>query len=411
MAAVLLLWPSGMPTQTLRFWLTLLVFPSGLAAVIVMQRYSHFEAQVLDARIHNEVCREYTEELFDFARRPLVLIGAAFRFSEASEINDLAPGAVQDRSLSLPALLPATSQGQLIKAPQLTLSDPELHFAAEQALLAEAVEGISMDQLIRQHASLAWLFAQLQDSLAEEISQLPAGLPLVIQLRISSALRASVIQALWQKNWMLRSMRQARLELPMDDADSSLMEMDNWLDQVHDKAQQCARLMVAVHLHAAVNDLPPSGSAEAGVALLLLPELVAERFDVTGIANLHRPVRGDADQHDAALEHALEFAGIDAGAIGAIWQTGVAPESSGKFLLAASQMGLTMLSGDLDDAIGNTGIATPWLAIACAIHMPSVAAHLILAGHVNQDTRPTQADHAVLLFPSAPPSTVDEGSS
>jgi len=46
---VLFVWPKGEPTQTPWFWTCVTVYPYGVAAFVVLRRYSFYEGRRLDA--------------------------------------------------------------------------------------------------------------------------------------------------------------------------------------------------------------------------------------------------------------------------------------------------------------------------------------------------------------------------
>ncbi|MGS1000385.1 hypothetical protein ACVCH0_01520 [Burkholderia glumae] len=57
--AVLLLWPKGESTQTPWFWACVTVYPFGLAAFVVLRRYSVYEGRRLDAIAWNDARKDY----------------------------------------------------------------------------------------------------------------------------------------------------------------------------------------------------------------------------------------------------------------------------------------------------------------------------------------------------------------
>ncbi|MGS1000387.1 hypothetical protein ACVCH0_01530 [Burkholderia glumae] len=57
--AALLLWPKGESTQTPWFWACVTVYPFGLAAFVVLRRYSVYEGRRLDAIAWNEARKDY----------------------------------------------------------------------------------------------------------------------------------------------------------------------------------------------------------------------------------------------------------------------------------------------------------------------------------------------------------------
>src|SRR5690242_3511274 len=85
---VLLLWPKEDPTQTPWFWTCVTVYPFGLAALVVLRRYSVFEGRRLDAIAWNEARAEHVNEVFDGASRPLAVLAATCRFSSEAKDDD-----------------------------------------------------------------------------------------------------------------------------------------------------------------------------------------------------------------------------------------------------------------------------------------------------------------------------------
>src|SRR5690348_4709684 len=79
--AVLLLWPKAEPTQTPWFWTCVTVYPFGVAAFVVLRRYSVYEGRRLDALAWNNAREKYVNDVFDGASRPLAVLAAICRFS------------------------------------------------------------------------------------------------------------------------------------------------------------------------------------------------------------------------------------------------------------------------------------------------------------------------------------------
>ncbi len=180
-----------------------------------------------------------------------------------------------------------------------------------------------------------------------------------------------------------------------DDAEA----IDVWLDHVSEGRRLEARLIVAIQLRRLLSAMPPAGGAEAGVALLLLPDVMASQYEVVRMANLHRPVRGPFDQSNNALLHALMWADVAAADISGGWQTALNAAQAGQLREPAVGLGMKTRATDLDQTVGNAGVAAPWLAIACAARSLSsdTQSQIIFAGsresvdcavlkHVSQET-------------------------
>lgn len=366
---ILLLWPKGMPTQTWKFWITLLVFPAGLATLVVLHRYGMYQGKVLDAEIYNEVCEVFTEEVVSFASRPLAVIGCAYRFSEEESVNALALTGIQDQSLSLPIFSSTNSGASPLKARQLVTTEQSLLLVAEQSAALNVMDQKTdgEDELARQQAALAWVFAQLQESLAESFRLLPQSLPMAVQLKVASIVLPEAVKEIWQSAWEKHRLRSVQLAILSEEEDSSLKMLDTWLDHAHQQDQQQARLIVTVQLHASVAGVPPADSAEAGAALLMLPAALARHYQLTPSVWLHRPQRGALDQSDHAIVHALKWADVTGADIASVWHADCRSEQCDALRDHTSALGLTTLGGSIDTAVGLTGVAAPWLATCCAV--------------------------------------------
>jgi len=376
MAIVLLMWPKDMPTQTVEFWITLLGFPVAIAALVVLRRYSMYEGYVLDVEIQNEVNRDYTEQVFTTAKRPLAVIGTSHRFSVDADEN--AVKGIFTNSLALETQASFMPDTDPVKARWLVVPGIVL------------TGGSKSDDYARQQQALQWLFVELLTDISARIQSLPDRLPLNVHLLVASGMASDTAKMLWQSCWSKFSLRYANVEIASEIPD--LMTLDHWLDHADQPTNQQARLIVAVQLHTLLSGNPPEGSAEAGVAILLLPDASAGQHKVTAIANLHRPVRGPSDQSNDVLEHALRWVEVGAADFGSVWQAGLTPEQAGAFRQSAVKQGLAVQASDLDTTIGHAGIAAPWLAIACAAGS-EVSTQLILAGQSEH------IDCAVLLRP------------
>ncbi|UVS97882.1 hypothetical protein [Burkholderia glumae] len=97
--AVLLLWPKGESTQTPWFWACVTVYPFGLAAFVVLRRYSVYEGRRLDAIAWNDARKDYVNGVFDVASRPLAILAVTSRFS--SDAKDDEFGKLIDGSVKL----------------------------------------------------------------------------------------------------------------------------------------------------------------------------------------------------------------------------------------------------------------------------------------------------------------------
>ncbi|MGO4811043.1 hypothetical protein AB4156_15880 [Cupriavidus sp. 2MCAB6] len=373
---ILLSWPKHLPTHTWRFWATLILFPVGIPASILLFRYSYHEGHRLDVLMRNEVIRRYNECVFALAARPLALLGAAHRFS--SDQSENATGAIRAGTVRLETQKPIARDGAPTKARWLVVPGVPLDPGGKEA-----------DD--RRHCKVTrWLYSELLDDLANRIQSLPSRVDLSVCLWVSGGLLRKDYVALWQECWRKRQLRDMRLAEETEPA--GLDVLDSWLDQAAGGEGREARLIVAIQLYPVLSKTPPVGATEAGAALLLMPGEQAGRLHVVSEATLHRPVRGPFDQSDGALSHAVKWGDVTAADIPGGWQTGLDATQAGVLREAAMRLGLTVRPTDLDQTVGHAGAAAPWLAIACAAGSLSgdVQSQIVFAG------QPDGVDSAVV---------------
>lgn len=381
--AVLVFWPKNLPTHTAQFWLTLALFPVGIPAFITLRRYGLHEGRKRDTELHNAAIMAFNERVFQAATIPLALIGAAHRFSAKTDenaVNNIRIGSVKLKHQISPAAKEDTVKARWLVTPGM----PALPHGIE-------------DDRRRQRHLTQWLVGELLDELSSCMQPLPARVPLVIHLAIANALtHQENAQLLWE-GWHARALRRADLADPTETS-PDLMMLDTWLDETLRQASLHARLVIAIQLQPVLVKTPESGSAEAGVAVLLMPQAMARRHATPVKAMVHRPVRAARSQPDNALAHALQWAKVDASDIPSGWQSQLKTDKADPWLEAANKQRLAARMFDLDQTVGHAGIAAPWLAMACAAASlaPGIATQLILA------VRDEHLDSAVLKQPATP---------
>lgn len=144
------------------------------------------------------------------------------------------------------------------------------------------------------------------------------------------------------------------------------MALDTWLDRINQQQDQQARLLVFVRLNPVLQALPPDGSAETGVALLVVPEAVLHRVDVKPIARVHRPNGTDDCPVDVALARALRWGRVEPAAVSRMWQSGLDSNAANETTAAAVKAGVAAKSANLDYMVGHAGEIASWLGLACA---------------------------------------------
>ncbi|MCG5076156.1 hypothetical protein [Paraburkholderia tagetis] len=359
--SVLMLWPKSKSTHTFDFWCTLVLFPVGIPALIVLLRYQHHAARELDVQMSNRATRQYNDRVFSAASEPISVLGVSHRFSAMPDENAIT--SIQSGALRLTVQELFACDSEPDKVRWLEVPDVKLH------------AGTHEDDQKRHIEVTRWLFKELLAELAGAINALPMQAGLDVHLLVSGMLTGEQNEALWRECWDSFGFHIAyAFAVGTDRCD--LQMVDGWLDQVASGRQREVKLVVAIQLHSLLADSPPRGTAEAGVGLLLIPYALARQHGMARMTNLYRPVRGPFNLSNGALMHALKWASSTAKAISGGWQTGLDQTHAGALRKSAVLAGLEILPVDLDSRVGHAGIAAPWLAVACAANSLSTAAPL-----------------------------------
>ncbi|MDI9652173.1 hypothetical protein QM306_27635 [Burkholderia cenocepacia] len=347
--AVLLLWPKGEPTQSLWFWICITVYPVGIAAFVVLRRYSVFEGRRLDAIAWNDAREKYLNRVFEDASQPLVLVAATYRF--ASDAKDDAFDKLLDDSIKLEPRI-ALKHDAPVNARWFDQPDTD-----------EDGNRFNSDDERQRHVH-EWVFGELIGDVADAIRALPSELKVAIQLVLPDVANPGEALASWDRQWMKSKLPLHKVEVLPEPPD--LMALDAWLDRINQKRDQQARLLIFVRLNSVLQALPPDGSAEAGVALLVMPEPTQHRFKTDSIARLHRPNDTNGCPVDIALARALRWGRMEPSAVSRIWQCALDPAVKNAVTAAAIKAGITGTATNIDYIVGHAGEVASWLGIACA---------------------------------------------
>lgn len=353
--ALLLWWPKDIPTQTWKFWITLVLFPVGIPTWIVLRRYSVYEGRRSDVELRNEAVRAFNMRVFEAAGIPLAVLGAAHRISSDGRENSAER--IKAGAVTLKAQDSIAKHGDVVKARWLSVPG-----------MQNAPGGKESD-LRRRHHATKWLFNQLLDDLLPNLKALPSRIPLTAHLSIANGFEPEANEALWLACWEERASRPL-MATHSAKSPADLIMLDRWMDATISGNDMHATLLVAIQLNPLLAETPLPGTAEAGVALLLAPDALASRYSVARQCNLHRPVRGSADQPSEALTHALRWGNVTVDRITTAWQTGLDATHAGTLRGPARKLALNPRVTDLDQTVGHTGLAAPWLALACAASAP-----------------------------------------
>jgi hypothetical protein len=184
--AVLLLWPKGEPTQTPWFWTCVTVYPFGLAAFVVLRRYSVFEGRRLDAIAWNKAREDHVNEVFSEASRPLAVLAATCRFSSEPKDDDLRK--LLDGSVKLEPQTPPKPDSPPVNARWFEKPD-----ADESGIRFKHDND-------RQRYILTWAFSTVTDAISEAIRSLPMELRLETQLILPGIVDADEALAGWPQH-------------------------------------------------------------------------------------------------------------------------------------------------------------------------------------------------------------------
>lgn len=353
--AVLILWPKDLPTQTLKFWVTLVLFPVGIPALIVLRRYSIYEGRKLDAEMQNEATRNFNARVFEAASVPFAVLGSAHRISVDARENS--PARIKEGAVTLKAQEPIATLGEVVKARWLGAPGMQKTPGGKEA------------DLRRRHFVTKWLFNQLLDDLLPNLAALPVRIPLTVHLSVANGLTSKENEAHWMTCWDERTSHSISA-IHSAEPSTDLMILDRWMDAAITDKDSPVTVLIAVQLNPLLAETPLPGTAEAGVALILAPDSLASRHALARLCNLHRPVRRITDQPNEAVAHALQWANATADRIATAWQTGLDATHTGALRKSARTLALNPRVTDLDQTVGHAGIAAPWLAVSCAASTP-----------------------------------------
>jgi hypothetical protein len=385
---VLMLWPEDEPTHTPWFWICVSVYPTVFSAFVVSRRYRAHELERAKVQAWNDASRKYNAEAFARESVPMLVLAAAARVTADDSENGI--DQIVDRTMNLRAKSSEQKGDESVSArwfepleARLAADDPERH-----------------------EEILEWLYARLLNDLEKALNALPAHLPLRVLLDISGYVGDVDVVEQWRTEWRRQKLRVARVERAPESLD--LMTVDSWLDDQNGPLHRHAVLLVSVALNKVIAEPPLSGSAEAGVGLLLISEALASRFELHPIAAFHRPRRAGNDDPDHALTYGLRWGNAAPDDVGALWMSGFDSSAAGALrtaLGAGSPEGKSdavVQEFDLDRIVGKAGVSAGWLAAACATYVtgqspePQLVAqrdedHMFVAVVTNMDNTTTHA--------------------
>jgi hypothetical protein len=342
------------------------VYPLSVAVFVLLRRYSVYEGRRLDAIAWNDAREKYMNGVFEQAARPLAVLAATYRFS--SDANEDAFDKLLDGSVRLEPQTAPKSDSPPVNArwfEEPDSDDDHKRFKSDNE---------------RQRHVLAWAFGAVLDEIAGVVRSLPLDLKMAVQLVLPGIENTNEALAAWNKQWEklnLRPLEATVLTTPPD-----LMSFDTWLDRVDRELDQEVRLFACVRLNPIYEALPPDGSAESAVAILVAPEDVLSKLVLAPLAMLHRPNGTDECPAEIALARALRWGRLEPAEVNRIWQCGLDATTTKAVTAAVVKAGIDAKPANIDYMIGHAGEAVPWLGVTCAAKVASHdgAAQLVVVG-------------------------------
>jgi hypothetical protein len=364
-ALTLYLWPKGRPAHGWKLYGWFGVAPLVWASCFAARLHS-YEIRVWRVQGHNAERTETIVHNTGYARRPLALLGYAYETAMGRE--KLAERVVAGES----AL--ETRAVRNTKEVRAHSELPREKFAS----IRDVLESV-----------LTWLLGEIRPTL----SALPEGVPVEVWFDIQDDAAATESNIVWAK---LRHLIGRPTNVPRVLARSDgVMALDTWLDDDTPAAVKYV-LVVAIQLRTEV----PADTGEAAVALLFAWPARAEQDRRTAIANVHRPTVSPSGHDRTVIDTALDWGAAAPTAIERTWISGMTALRRDPDLALAPQVTAEATPGttDLDAALGHTGAACGWLAIAAA-------AEQCRAGGAIQFISTEARQQPCWLVVSPPPST------
>jgi hypothetical protein len=358
-ALILWLWPKDRSPQCWQFYTWMFGVPSVCWAVSLAGRIHVYESTLLQVQSRNAQRAATVNHNTDYARRPLVVVAHALITPLKTQADEQDHEAASDGAES--------EAGEQKQTTRLTVSARIIagETSLESKQVRETKEVRAHSDLPRDdHPSTPELLETIGIALTAEmkpqIDRIPLGVQIEVWLDIQDQEATDSALSAWQRaKWQLdRAIAQPRLLAPGE----SVMALDAWLDD-----DTPTRHKLVLLLSAQLRDNVPAGSGEAAVALLLgSPELV-KSLKLSTSTQVHRPVIGSSNHERSVAATALDWGAARPQEIELLWESGLPktkPMQDHESTLPPSDHEATKVS--IDDALGHTGAASGWLAIALA---------------------------------------------
>lgn len=352
---VLLSWPKDEPTQTPWFWLCLTLYPAGIATFVVSRRYAVYEGHKLDVEAWNEARQAYIDTVFERASIPFAVLGVAFSFIDDDKLDNSA--SIAESTLVLKAQPAIAAQGTVLA-----------RWFSPTAL--DRDRWVRGPDMARQREMVDWIVGRLLEKSREALAKIPADLRLFVRVRVSANAYRGDMASILCDHWRRKNLRPCTVITEPDDM--RLINIDSWLDSSDFRIRKHATLVLVIELNEILGKNPPEGSAEAGAAVLLVPEHLSRRHELEPVAYVHRPMAASQDNLVQMMEYALRWAKADPPSVGRLWLSNVNASSAAALHASLRTVGVTGRHTDslpelnMDRTVGHAGSAADWLTVACA---------------------------------------------
>lgn len=371
-------WPATDPANTLWFWTCVAAYPF-LAWLTPF--FFYLGVLQVPRRRAMDFNRARDKCLDDVRRKagvPLHVLGSAFIFS-AQESNNTADAVVQKR-LILESRERFTDDSEKIAARWI---EPDGY--------AWQPGNKSVDEE-RHREVLTYVFDVLLRQIAPVVRALPERTKVVVRLGVASMLFVPEITTLWRDSWAAIQL-DATPGMVIETTAPELIVADVWIDGKEVAVADAVTVLCVVQLNALLNARPDTGSAEAGVILVLAPAALVMRKRLASQALLFRPERCDEKRVGQGLLQALLWGRVQGPALTDQWMTGGAEASLNRELAGqldrqgVGVMKTPDLGGqhDFDLRVGAAGVAAPWLCTALAVEHARISQRVQLVSVAHAD--------------------------
>ena len=353
----LCLLPEGTSVFSQKFWIAILSWPTVVSGFVGLMLIRHRQ---VDAAEKKHAFEENRAAAMAVASRSLALLGGAYRYTtspDGDSIDSIADGSV--------VLTARKRNGNNHEAEGKGAPLMARWFETFSAYPRPNRE-IGFADFDRQNHLTKWLLEELLERLSPHIAAMPPQMKCVAHLYFGNRVNMRRNLAHWENVASHVLLRLFPVVYQNTDAEG-LLKLDRWLDDAISHNGDEARLIVAIQLNDFHREpFPAEGSAEAASAILLMPDALAEKHKLQKVATVHRPVTSSIETHTDAIKLAMRVAAVSGKRISNIWQTGILPAQRGSLSILTQKAEVLAPAIDLDRAVGSTGIAAPWFAVACA---------------------------------------------